>query len=62
VKHAIQEQDKDFHEELRAYLAQFSEGLQPIIPLKFNADGSINREGTLEAPCFAGFKEKEKHS
>jgi hypothetical protein len=41
---------------LTAYLAQFSEGAEPIVPVHYDCDGSINREKTLALPCFAGFQ------
>ncbi|HZI56849.1 MAG TPA: hypothetical protein VFF39_08740 [Verrucomicrobiae bacterium] len=46
--------DAGFAAALTAYLAQFSEGHQPIVPLFKNNDGSIDRDKTLALPCFAG--------
>jgi len=51
--------DKEFKEKLRAYLAQFSGGRKPIVPLEKNPDGTIDREKTLALPCFADFKEEK---
>ncbi len=48
--------DAVFLERLTAYLAQFSEGTEPIVPLHYNSNGSINREKTLASPCFADFR------
>ena len=44
--------DADFTATLTAYLAQFSEGHQPIVPLFRNDDGSIDRDKTLALPCY----------
>ncbi len=46
--------DAAFKEQLRSYLAQFSEGRKPIVALIRNADGSIDREKTLALPCYQG--------
>jgi len=48
--------DQQFKEQLRDYLAQFSGGRKPIVPLVSNSDGTINRERTLAMPCYADFK------
>jgi hypothetical protein len=45
--------DNEFMAALTSYLAQFSEGHQPIVPLLKNDDGSIDRDKTLALPCFA---------
>lgn len=53
----IQPQDQKFYEALSAYLAEACKEAtdpRPIVPVKFNDDGSINRAGTLEFPCYAG--------
>lgn len=50
-----QQTDAEFIAALTAYLALFSEGHEPIVPLHYNSDGSINREKTLASPCFADF-------
>jgi hypothetical protein len=47
--------DDEFTASLTAYLAQFSAGQDPVVPLFKNDDGSINREKTLALPCFADF-------
>jgi hypothetical protein len=44
--------DSDFIAALTSYLAQFSEGHQPVVPLFKNDDGSIDRDKTLALPCF----------
>ncbi len=41
---------------LTAYLAQFSEGQNPVVPLLTNDDGSINRSKALVLPCYANFQ------
>lgn len=48
--------DQEFIDQLTAYLAQFSEGESPEVPVFRNADGSLNREKMLALPCFADFK------
>jgi hypothetical protein len=48
--------DAEFTETLTAYLAQFSEGHPPAIPLFKKADGSIDRNKTLALPCFTGLR------
>jgi hypothetical protein len=48
--------DADFIARLTAYLAQFSEGQQPMVPLFKNDDGSIDRNKTLTLPCYANFQ------
>lgn len=47
--------DIEFTVHLTAYLAQFSEGQEPITPLFKKDDGSIDRDKTLALPCYAGF-------
>ena len=47
--------DDEFIAKLTAYLAQFSEGDKPTVPLFNKADGSIDRSKTLVLPCYAGF-------
>jgi hypothetical protein len=48
--------DSEFISRLTAYLAQFSEGQQPMVPLFRNDEGSIDREKTLALPCYANFQ------
>ena len=48
--------DAEFKARLTTYLAQFSEGQKPIIPLFEKADGSIDRNKTLALPCVSGFQ------
>ena len=48
--------DPEFVARLTAYLKQFSDGVEPTVPLFRNDDGSINRERTLALPCFADFQ------
>lgn len=47
--------DTEFVAALTGYLAQFSEGEPPEVPLFRKDDGSIDREKTLALPCFANF-------
>ena len=47
--------DDEFVAKLTAYLAQFSEGDKPTVPLFNKDDGSIDRNKTLALPCYAGF-------
>ena len=47
--------DVEFTARLTAYLAQFSEGHKPTVPLFKKDDGSIDRDKTLALPCFADF-------
>jgi hypothetical protein len=47
--------DAEFTASLAAYLAQFSEGPEPMVPLFKHDDGSIDREKTLALPCYANF-------
>ena len=47
--------DIEFIAALTSYLAQFSEGHKPVVPLFKNADGSINRDRTLALPCYMNF-------
>lgn len=49
--------DSEFIARLTAYLAQFSEGQPPAVPLFKNDDGSIDREKTLALPCYANFQD-----
>jgi hypothetical protein len=51
----MKQTDDEFTASLTAYLAQFSAGQDPVVPLFKNDDGSINREKTLALPCFADF-------
>jgi len=51
--------DEQFEQELKAYLAQFSEGLEPAVPLMMNTDGTINREKTLGLACYSNFRTGE---
>lgn len=44
--------DNEFIAALTSYLAQFSEGHKPLVPLFKNEDGSINRDKTLALPCY----------
>jgi len=46
--------DAVFVAKLTAYLAQFSEGDKPTVPLFSKDDGSIDRNKTLALPCYAG--------
>ena len=48
--------DTEFVAALTVYLAQFSEGEPPEVPLFRKDDGSIDREMTLALPCFANFR------
>jgi hypothetical protein len=48
--------DTEFVAALTVYLAQFSEGESPEVPLFRKDDGSIDREKTLALPCFANFR------
>lgn len=48
--------DEQFEQQLQDYLSQFSEGIEPTVPLFKNDDGTIDREKTLALPCFQGFK------
>jgi hypothetical protein len=47
--------DIEFVANLTVYLAQFSEGQEPTVPVFKKADGLIDREKTLALPCYAGF-------
>jgi hypothetical protein len=47
--------DNEFIAALTSYLAQFSEGHEPIVPFFKNEDGSINRNRTLALPCYMNF-------
>jgi hypothetical protein len=47
--------DAEFTASLTAYLAQFSEGYEPMVPLFKNDDGSIDRAKTLALPCYSNF-------
>ena len=47
--------DSEFAASLAAYLAQFSEGHKPTVPLFKKDDGSIDRDKTLALPCYSGF-------
>lgn len=47
--------EAEFVAKLTAYLAQFSEGHEPTVPLFKNHDGSIDREKTLALPCYSDF-------
>jgi hypothetical protein len=40
---------------LTAFLAQFSEGQEPTVPLFKKDDGSVDRNKTLALPCYASF-------
>jgi hypothetical protein len=52
--------DYKFIEGLKEYLdsaARSAGGESAVaIPLKFDANGSVNRNGTLDLPCYAGIK------
>lgn len=45
--------DFEFIAALTSYLALFSEGHEPTVPLFKKSDGSIDREKTLALPCYA---------
>ena len=47
--------DTEFMIRLTAYLAQFSEGQAPTVPLFKKHDGSIDRKKTLALPCYTDF-------
>ncbi|HEY2914580.1 MAG TPA: hypothetical protein VGK21_14550 [Candidatus Angelobacter sp.] len=47
--------DAEFVAKLTAYLAQFSAGQDPTVPLFKKGDGSIDRNKTLSLACYAGF-------
>ncbi len=47
--------DIEFMARLTAFLAQFSEGQEPTVPLFKKDDGSIDRNKTLLLPCYASF-------
>ena len=47
--------DEQFKQALTDYLAQFSEGRKPIVPLKSLPNGKLDRKGTLSLPCYHGF-------
>jgi hypothetical protein len=49
--------DSEFEHELKAYLAQYSEGQEPAVPVMLNDDGTINREKTLALECYLGFSQ-----
>jgi len=51
----MKQTDAEFIAALTAYLAQFSEGQSPIVPLFKRDDGTIDRDKTLALPCFADF-------
>lgn len=51
----VQQTDTEFVVALTAYLAQFSEGTPPEVPLFRKGDGSIDRNKTLSLPCYASF-------
>jgi hypothetical protein len=57
LTHNIQPQDEEFFAKLKAYLdaaAREAGGKGAVaIPFKRNADGSINREATLEMAVYA---------
>lgn len=50
--------DQEFKDQLHAHLPTV-DGAKPILPLHLNPDGSINREKTLQEPCFRNFTPKE---
>jgi hypothetical protein len=45
---------------LGCYLAIFSEGRDPIVPVMRNADGTINVENTLDMTSYRDFPADEK--
>ena len=45
--------DTEFEKQLRDYLARFSEGQEPTVPLMINDDGTINQEKTLGLVCYS---------
>jgi hypothetical protein len=51
--------DAEFENKLRSYLAQFSEGHEPAVPLMINTDGTIDREKTLGLACYGDFRPSE---
>lgn len=52
--------DAEFEKQLRDYLARFSEGQEPTVPLMINDDGTINREKTLGLVCYSDFELQER--
>jgi hypothetical protein len=44
--------DIEFMARLTAYLAQFSEGQEPTVPVFKKDNGSIDRNKTLALPCY----------
>jgi hypothetical protein len=48
--------DDELLASLAAYLKQFSEGHEPVVPLFWDDSGSIDREKTLALPCYSEFK------
>lgn len=58
LRHDIQPQDEEFFAKLKAYLDKSAQeaGAESAVcyPLKFNADGSLNREGTLDMAVYSG--------
>jgi len=48
--------DTEFEKQLRNYLARFSEGQEPTVPLMINDDGTINHEKTLGLVCYSDFE------
>jgi hypothetical protein len=53
-KKMSEQTDAEFEDKLRSYLAQFSEGQRPVVPLLLNDDGTINRKKTLGLVCYSG--------
>jgi|GEM_PF-1939840 hypothetical protein len=49
--------DDEFKKQLNAFMGGPVEGIEIETPMFFNADGTIDREKTLNLPCYAGFKE-----
>ena len=58
-KKMSEQTDGEFEEGLRSYLAQFSEGHEPTVPLMINTDGTIDREKTLGLACYGDFHPNE---
>ena len=46
--------DEQFIALLRNYLRQFSEDREPVVPLKRNNDGTIDRVATLRMRVYEG--------
>lgn len=60
MKDKLNAEEQVFFDTLRNYLALFSEGQQPIVPLLQNEDGTIRRSATLDLPCYWNLPNREK--